>query len=270
MIRPTGRLTVEEAFRSFQVTLQASFTKGWHRMATLGLIGSGRIGGTVARLAVDAGYDVILCNSRGPETLAGLVEELGSHARAATPGEAAEAADATPAEAAEAGDLAVVSVPLRAYPDVPVEPLAGKVVIDTNNYYPQRDGHIPELDDKSATSSELLQRHLPTSKVVKAFNNIYFGHLGSLPRPAGSAERSALPIAGDDAEAKAAAAAFLDAIGYDAVDEGPLAASWRSEPGSPAYGVIYMAPGETNMATAVPVPADAATVKAAVEAARRG
>ena len=228
-------------------------------MATLGLIGSGRIGGTVARLAVDAGYDVILCNSRGPETLAGLVEELGSHARAATPGEAAEAAD-----------LVVVSVPLRAYRDVPVEPLARKVVIDTNNYYPQRDGHIPELDDKSATSSELLQRHLPTSKVVKAFNNIYFGHLGSLPRPAGSAERSALPIAGDDAEAKAAAAAFLDAIGYDAVDEGPLAASWRSEPGSPAYGVIYMAPGETNMATAVPVPADAATVKAAVEAARRG
>ena len=228
-------------------------------MATLGLIGSGRIGGTVARLAVDAGYDVILCNSRGPETLAGLVEELGSHARAATPGEAAEAAD-----------LVVVSVPLRAYLDVPVEPLAGKVVIDTNNYYSQRDGHIPELDDKSATSSELLQRHLPTSKVVKAFNNIYFGHLGSLPRPAGSAERSALPIAGDDAEAKAAAAAFLDAIGYDAVDEGPLAASWRSEPGSPAYGVIYMAPGETNMATAVPVPADATTVKAAVEAARRG
>jgi len=227
-------------------------------MATLGLIGSGRIGGTVARLAVDAGYDVVLCNSRGPETLAGLVEKLGPQARAAMPGEAAEAAD-----------LVVVSVPLRAYLDVPVEPLAGKVVIDTNNYYPQRDGHIPELDDKSATSSELLQRHLPTSKVVKGFNNIYFGHLGSLPRPAGSAERSALPIAGDDAEAKATATAFLDAIGYDAVDEGPLAESWRSEPGSPAYGVIYMTPGEANMATAVPVPADAATVKAAVEAARR-
>jgi predicted dinucleotide-binding enzyme len=227
-------------------------------MATLGLIGCGRIGGTVARLAVDAGYDVVLCNSRGPETLAGLAEELGPHARAATP-----------AEAAEAGGLVVVSVPLRAYLDVPVEPLAGKVVIDTNNYYPQRDGHIRELDDKSATSSELLQRHLPTSKIVKGFNNIYFGHLGSLPRPAGSTDRSALPIAGDDAEAKATAAAFLDAIGYDAVDEGPLAESWRSEPGSPAYGVIYITPGETNMATAVPVPADAATVKAAVEAARR-
>ena len=227
-------------------------------MATLGLIGSGRIGGTVARLAVDAGYDVVLSNSRGPETLAGLVEELGPHARAATP-----------AEAAEAGDLVVVSVPLRAYRDVPVEPLAGKVVIDTNNYYPQRDGHISELDDESATSSELLQRHLPTSRVVKACNNIYFGHLGSLARPAGSPERTALPISGDDAEAKATVAEFLDAIGYDTVDQGPLAESWRCEPGSPVYGVIYMAPGETNMATASPVPADAAIVKAAVEAARR-
>jgi hypothetical protein len=227
-------------------------------MATLGLIGSGQIGGTVARLAVDAGYDVVLSNSREPETLAGLVEELGPHARAATP-----------AEAAEAGDLVVVSIPLRAYLDVPVEPLARKVVIDTNNYYPQRDGHIPELDDKSACPSELLQRHLPTSKVVKAFNNIYFGHLGSLPRPAGSPERTALPIAGDDADAKATVAEFLDAIGYDTVDQGPLAESWRCEPGAPAYGVIYMSPGETNLATAPPVPAGAATVKAAVEAARR-
>jgi hypothetical protein len=227
-------------------------------MATIGLIGSGRIGGTVARLAVDAGYDVVLSNSRGPETLVDLVEDLGPHARAATP-----------AEAAEAGDLVVVSVPLRAYRDVPAEPLAGKVVIDTNNYYPQRDGQIPELDSKSATSSELLQRHLPASRVVKAFNNIYFGHLGSLPRPAGSPERTALPIAGDDAEAKATVADFLDAIGYDTVDQGPLAESWRCEPGSPVYGVIYMAPGERSMATAVPVPADAATVKAAVEAARR-
>jgi len=227
-------------------------------MATLGLIGSGRIGGTVARLAVDAGYDVVLSNSRGPETLAGLVEELGPHARAATP-----------AEAAEAGDIVVVSIPLLAYQEVPIEPLAGKVVIDTNNYYPERDGHIPELDDRSATSSELLQRHLPASRVVKGFNNMYSGHLRSLPRPAGSLERSALPIAGDDADAKATVSSFLDAIGYDTVDVGPLAESWRSEPGAPVYGVIYMPPGETNFAAADPVPADAATVKAAVEAARR-
>src|SRR5438094_176332 len=90
---------------------------------------------------------------------------------------AAEFLERTLSEAGDAAELGVGSVPLRAYLDVPVEPLAGKVVIDTNNYYSQRDGHIPELDDKSATSSELLQRHLPTSKVVKAFNNIYFGHL---------------------------------------------------------------------------------------------
>ena len=227
-------------------------------MATIGFIGSGRIGGTVARLATDAGYNVVLSNSRGPETLAELVEELGPHARAATP-----------AEAAEAGDIVVVSVPLKAYQSVPVEPLAGKVVIDTNNYYPQRDGNIPELDEKSLTSSELLQRHLPTSKVVKGFNNIYFGHLGDLPRPADAPDRSALPITGDDADAKAAVADFLDAIGYDTVDVGSLAESGRCEPGTPVYGVVYMAPGQTNMPTAAPVPADAATVKAAVEAARR-
>src|SRR5881398_1177898 len=158
-------------------------------MATIGFIGSGSIGGTVARLAIAAGHDVVLSNSRGPETLADLVAELGPRARAATP-----------AEAAAAGDVVVVSVPLRAYRDVPIEPLAGKVVIDTNNYYPERDGHIPELDDRSATSSELLQRHLPASRVVKGFNNMYSGHLRSLPRPAGSLERSALPIAGDDAD----------------------------------------------------------------------
>jgi len=163
----------------------------------------------------------------------------------------------------------VVSVPLRAYRDVPVEPLAGKVVIDTNNYYPDRDGHFPELDDKSATSCELLQRHLPASRVVKGLNNIYFGHLRSLPRPAGSPERSALPIAGDDADAKATVSSFLDAIGYDTVDVGPLAESWRCQPGAPVYGVIYITPGETNLSKSDPVPADAATVKAAVDAARR-
>ena len=138
-------------------------------MTTIGLIGSGHIGSTVARLAVDAGHDVVLSNSRGPETLADLVAELGPRARAATA-----------AEAAAAGDIVVVTIPLKAYREVPVEPLRGKIVIDTNNYYPQRDGHIAELDDGSTTSSELLQEHLPESHVVKAFNNIYFGHLAAL------------------------------------------------------------------------------------------
>ncbi|MET7752964.1 NADPH-dependent F420 reductase [Micromonospora sp. NPDC005367] len=199
-------------------------------MTTLGLIGSGYIGGTLARLAVDAGYDVVLSNSRGPETLRDLVDELGPRARAATA-----------LEAAQAGDLVVVSVPLKAYTAVPPEPLAGKVVLDTNNYYPQRDGQIAELDSQATTSSELLQRHLPQARVVKVFNNINFRHLRTLPRPAGTADRSALPIAGDDADAKAVATAFLDRIGYDTVDAGPLAEGRRYEPGTPAYGVIYSA-----------------------------
>lgn len=204
---------------------------------TIGLIGSGNIGSTVARLAVAAGYNVVLSNSRGPETLASLVSELGAQARAATP-----------AEAAAAGDIVVVTVPLRAYRSVPVEPLAGKIVIDTNNYYPDRDGRIAEIDNGTATVSGLLQQHLGTAKVVKAFNNIYYKHLESLPRPTGAAERSALPIAGDDAAAKAVVTAFLDAIGYDAVDAGGLKESWRFERDMPAYGVIYFsklpAPGE--------------------------
>jgi 8-hydroxy-5-deazaflavin:NADPH oxidoreductase len=151
-------------------------------VTTIGLMGSGNIGSTVARLAIDAGYDVVLSNSRGPETLTGLAGRLGPRARAATA-----------AEAARADDIVVVTVPLKAYREVPVEPLRGKVVIDTNNYYPERDGHIAELDDESTTVSELLQQHLRESHVVKAFNNIYVTQLATLQRPAGHAERSVLP-----------------------------------------------------------------------------
>ena len=200
---------------------------------TLGLIGAGHIGSTVAKLAVDAGLDVGVSNSRGPETLADLVEELGPKARAATP-----------AEAAEAGDVVVVTVPLKAYRDVPIEPLAGKVVIDTNNYYPERDGAIAELDDESTTTSELLQAHLSQSQVVKGFNNIYFEHLGSLARPSGDPERSVLAIAGDDESAKQTATSFLDSIGYDAHDVGPLAEGWRFQRDTAAYAGIYATEGD--------------------------
>jgi hypothetical protein len=197
-------------------------------MTTVGLIGSGRIGGTVAELAVAAGHAVILSNSRGPDTLTGLASELGPLARAGT-GQ----------EAAKGGDLVVVTIPLRAFQDVDPGPLAGKVVIDTCNYYPQRDGQIPELDSGALTSSELIQRHLAQSAVVKVFNNIFFKHLRSLSRPSGAPDRSYLPIAGDDPEAKAAVTAFLDSIGYGAVDAGPLAESWRQQPGTPVYGAPY-------------------------------
>ena len=201
-------------------------------MTTIGLIGSGNIGSTVARLAVDAGHDVVLSNSRGPETLTDLVDELGPHARAATA-----------AEAGAAGDIVVVTVPLKAYLDVPVEPLRGKVVIDTNNYYPQRDGHIAELDDESTTVSELLQAHLPESHVVKAFNNIYFGHLGTLQRPSGSPERSVLAIAGDDDDAKKQVTTLFDELGYDAYDVGPLAEGWRYQRDTAAYAGLYAPEG---------------------------
>ena len=143
-------------------------------MTTVGFIGSGNIGGTIARLAIEAGHQVVLSNSRGPETLADTAAELGPRASAATSG-----------EAAAAGDIVVVTVPVKAFPDMPAVPLAGKTVIDTCNYGPERDGHLPELDSKSLTSSELLLRYLPDALLVKAFNNIFFKHLLSLARPAG-------------------------------------------------------------------------------------
>jgi predicted dinucleotide-binding enzyme len=156
-------------------------------MKTIGLIGAGHIGSQIARLGVAHGYDVVISNSRGPESLSALVAELGPRAKAATA-----------ADAAKSGDIVVVTVPLKNYRQVPVAPLAGKIVIDTNNYYPQRDGHIPELDNESTTTSELLQAHLPTSKVVKAFNHIYAAELTTHGQPAGSKDRRALVIAGGD------------------------------------------------------------------------
>ncbi|MFF0175020.1 NADPH-dependent F420 reductase [Micromonospora profundi] len=197
---------------------------------TLGLIGAGMIGSTLARLAVAAGLDVVLSNSRGPETLADLVADLGDHARAGTP-----------ADAARAGDLVVATIPLNAYRRLPAAELAGKIVIDTLNYYPQRDDRMPELDSNELTSSQLVQRHLAGSRVVKAFNNITYLSLGKLARPAGDPDRSALPIAGDDIAAKAEVAALLDTLGYDAVDIGTLADSWRSEPNTPVYVQPYFA-----------------------------
>ena len=148
---------------------------------TIGLIGAGHIGSQLARLAVQHGYDVVVSNSRGPDTLKDLVRELGPLARAGTP-----------AQAASAGDIVVVTIPLKNVGDVPVAPLAGKIVIDTNNYYPERDGHIAELDNEETTTAELLQRHLPASKVVKAFNHLYAATLTTDGQPAGTPNRRAL------------------------------------------------------------------------------
>ncbi len=201
-------------------------------MTTIGFIGSGNIGSTLARLAVDAGHDVVLSNSRGPDTLADLVAQLGPRARAGTV-----------EEAATAGDVVVVTIPLGAYRSVPVEPLAGKVVVDTNNYYPQRDGEFPELEAETTTTSELLQEHLPTSRVVKAFNHIHYADLATQGQPAGTPGRRALAVAGDDVEAKKAVAALVDQFGFDVVDAGPLAEGWRYQRDTPAYVPRFDAEG---------------------------
>ena len=198
----------------------------------IGLIGAGSIGSTLAELAIEHGHDVVLSNSRGPETLAGLVSGLGGRASAATA-----------AEAAAAGDLVVVTIPLKNYRQVPVAELAGKTVIDTNNYYPQRDGQIPELDSGATTSSELLAAHLPAAHIVKAFNAIYFKDLGSQGEPAGTPHRRALPIAGDDAGAKRVVTALIEEFGFDVVDAGGLAEGRRFEPGAPGYGAVLDADG---------------------------
>jgi predicted dinucleotide-binding enzyme len=222
-------------------------------MTTVGFIGSGQIGSTIARLAIEARHQVVLSNSRGPETLADTVTELGPQASAATS-----------EEAAAASDIVVVSVPVKAFPGLPATALAGKTVIDTCNYGPERDGHIPELDDGSLTSSELLSRCLPGALVVKAFNTIYFKHLLNLARPAAAADRSSLPIAADSAPAKAAVTEFLDSIGYSVVDAGSLADSWRQATGTPVWGTPYGPPSNEKGR-----PAGAGAIRAALASATR-
>jgi len=194
-------------------------------MTTIGLIGSGNIGTAIAEQAVAAGHDVILSNSRGPETLTDLVGRLGDRARAGTA-----------QEAAAEGDLVVVTIPFKSYEQVPAEPLAGKVVIDTNNYYFERDGRFPEIDEGRTSPSELLATHLRGAKVVKAFNAIQAAHIVSAATTAGDPARRAIPIAGDDEEAKQTVTALIDELGFDVVDAGPLAEGRRFDRDTPAYG----------------------------------
>ncbi|MDX8036028.1 NAD(P)-binding domain-containing protein [Lentzea sp. BCCO 10_0856] len=230
-------------------------------MPTLGIIGSGNIGAAVARLAVAAGVPVVVSNSRGQESLAGLVAELGSLATAGTVG-----------QAAQAGDLVVLSVPLTAHTAVPAAPLAGKIVLDTSNYYPFRDGRIAELDEDALTTSELVHRHFGTARLVKAFNNILAHHIPQLARPSGAADRTALPIAGDHAEANAGAATLIDRLGFDTVHAGPLAQSWRFEPEAAAYTRLYLADPSTpdeRMLQAPGRPVPAAELRHALQSARR-
>jgi 8-hydroxy-5-deazaflavin:NADPH oxidoreductase len=189
----------------------------------IGVIGAGKIGGTVAKRLVDAGHEVKIANSRGPDTLKDLAGDIGATA-------------ATAEEAARDADLVIEAVPLKAFADLPGSALRGKVLVDAANYYPTRDGHLEELDDDAITSSALLQRDLPDARVVKALNTIFWEHLRDRGKPSGDPERLAIPIAGDDEQAKQTVSDLIDQIGFDPVDGGSLDDSRRQQPGTPVYG----------------------------------
>lgn len=192
----------------------------------IGIIGAGFIGRAVAGAAVKAGHDVMVSNSRAPGTLFSLTGTIGCKA-------------GTAAQAAAFGEMVLVAIPLNAYLSIPVAPLEGKIVLDASNYYPQRDGHIAELDDEAVTVSGLLARHLPKSRVVKAFNAIAAVDIEKDGLPAGSPDRRALPIAGNDVEAKQVVTELFNQIGYDVVDAGPLTEGWRFQRDTPAYCVPF-------------------------------
>jgi predicted dinucleotide-binding enzyme len=193
-------------------------------MTTIGIIGSGHVGSNLAKAAIAHDYDVVLSNSQGPDSLAGLVASLGPRTRAATP-----------AEAAAAGDFAIVAIPITTVSQVPVEPLAGKVVIATINYFPQRDGHIPALDNGTTTVPGILQAHLPASMVVRAFSMVDAADMSGDGHPKGDPKRRALALAGDDPTAKKLVAGLYDEFGFDTVDLGGLDEAWRVDAGQPAF-----------------------------------
>ncbi len=193
-------------------------------MTTIGIIGSGHVGSNLAKAAVAHDYDVVISNSAGPDSLTDLVRALGPHARAATPGQAAAAAD-----------FAIVAIPITTVSQVPVEPLAGKVVIATINYFPQRDGHIAEIDNGTTSVPGVLQAHLPASKVVRAFSMLDAADMSGDGHPKADPKRRAIAVAGDDPDARLFVAGLCDQFGFDTVDLGPLAESWRVDPGQRAF-----------------------------------
>lgn len=191
----------------------------------IGVIGAGFIGRAVAELALAAGHEVMLSNSRGPHTMSSLLSGI--------PGAQVGSAE----DAARFGDVVLVAIPFEHYRNVPAQWLAGKTVMDPNNYYPDRDGHFPVLDRFETTTSRLIAEHFSQSQVVKVFNAIFAPELTLDARPQGASDRRALPVAADDAGAKAQVIQLLDELGFDAVDAGGLDESWRFERAKPAYCV---------------------------------
>lgn len=193
----------------------------------VGIIGAGNIGRATATRLVAAGHHVMLSNSRGPETLAALEQELGE---AATVG--------TPADAARFGEVVIVATPLAALGALPAAELAGKVVVDANNYYPGRDGQIETLDSGELGSSELFASHVPGARVVKAFNTMWSENLLHKALPPGASGRVALPVASDDDQAKERVGGLIDDMGFDWVDAGTLRDGRRQEPETPVYNKL--------------------------------
>lgn len=209
-------------------------------MTRIGIIGSGNIGSALARGLATRGHDIVIANSRGPQTLSALVAELGEGVTAATAH-----------EAAEAGEFVIVAVPFKAYRDIPAAPLTGKIVLDTANYYWERDGRVPDIESGEATVSGLVQAHLAGAKLAKAFNSIGAGEILTDGSPAGTPGRRALATASDHPEAAERAAAVYDEFGFDAVILGPLGESWRMDRDQPGYGVRQTrAELEANLARA--------------------
>lgn len=197
----------------------------------IGIIGAGHIGTALAGNFTKLGHDVALSNSRGPGTLTDVVAELGTLAQAVTV-----------EEAIDFGDVLVVTVPLKAVPTLPTDGTAGKTLIDTNNYYPERDGQIPELDNDELTTSELVAKHFAEANVVKAFNSIYFEHLETQGAPGSPEPRRAIPIAGNSEVAKLEVEQLIDQIGFDSVDAGELSQTRRFQNGGDLYGAELTGP----------------------------
>lgn len=197
-------------------------------MTTIGIIGAGEVGSQIARAAIAVGYDVVIANSRGPETLSGLIAELGPTARAAIA-----------ADAALSGDFVIIAVPLKLNNDMPVAELSGKIVLDTNNYMPWRDGNFPIVGSGAKTVHELRQEQLPTSKVVKAFSHIQAPNLFALAKPVVGRARHALSVSSNYPEAVELVTGLYDQFGFDTVDNSPLSESWRSAAGQPAWKASF-------------------------------
>jgi predicted dinucleotide-binding enzyme len=190
----------------------------------IGVVGSGNIGSNAAKLFANAGHEVVVSNSRGPESLGSLVEEIGPQVRAATV-----------EEAADFGEVVLIAMPFFAYETLPADQLSGKVVVDAMNYYAGRDG---EVEFNGLSSSEAVARHLPGSHVVKAFNTMYYETLRSEGRPSAPVEeRLVLFVAGDDEEVKSIVSRLIEEIGFTPVDTGSLSEGRKQEPGSPIYNV---------------------------------